>query len=82
MAELLGDDCAENTPGSRTFDGITALLAGRRVPLAEVLFPANLDEIPAYWLPSARAMVYEVAGAYYGQARELDSVVSSNAGIP
>jgi hypothetical protein len=69
-------------PGAVTFDEVSALLTARGVSLAEVLYPADPDEMRTYWQPEARIMVYVVAGSYHGQAGDLYRVASSSTGIP
>jgi hypothetical protein len=63
-------------PGPVTFDEVGALLADRGVPLAEVPYPAEQDEMRTYWQAGSRTMVYVVAGSYYGQAGDVYKVIS------
>ena len=58
-------------PGPVTFDEVSALLADRGVPLAEVPYPADPDEMRTYWQPASQTLVSVVAGTYYGQAGDL-----------
>lgn len=69
-------------PGPVTFAEAGALLDARGVPLVEVPYPADQDEMRTYWQPEARILVYVVAGSYYGQPGELYRVASSGTGIP
>lgn len=69
-------------PGPVTFAEVGALLDARGVPLVEVPYPADQDEMRTYWQPEARILVHVVAGSSYGQPGELDRVASSNTGIP
>ncbi|MEU8633751.1 hypothetical protein AB0C38_16385 [Amycolatopsis sp. NPDC048633] len=63
-------------PDPVTFAEVSALLAERGVPLAEVPYPADPDEMRTYWQPGSRTLVYVVAGTYYGQAGDLYRVQS------
>jgi hypothetical protein len=69
-------------PEPVAFGEVSALLTDRGVRLAEVPYPADPDEMRAYWQPEARTMAYVVAGSYYGRAGDLYSVVSPSAGTP
>lgn len=67
-------------PGPVTFDEVSALLADRGVPLSEVPYPADPDEIGTYWQADSRTLVYVVAGSYYGTAGDVYKVI--NPGSP
>jgi hypothetical protein len=65
-----------------TFDEVSAVLTDRGVRLTEVPYPADPDEMRAFWQPAARTMAYVVAGSYYGRIGDLYRVVSPSAGTP
>jgi hypothetical protein len=63
-------------PGPVPFAEVSAVLADRGVPLTEVPYPADPDEMRTYWQPGSRTMVYVVAGSYYGNAGDVYKVIS------
>ncbi|SEF35112.1 hypothetical protein SAMN05421837_107742 [Amycolatopsis pretoriensis] len=63
-------------PAPVPFEEVGELLAGRAVPLDEVPYAPDPDEIRAYRQPASRTVVYVVAGTYYGNAGDVYKVVS------
>ncbi|WP_284747218.1 hypothetical protein [Amycolatopsis sp. RTGN1] len=63
-------------PASVAFADVAALLDARGVPLAEVPYPADPDEMRTYWQPGSGTGVYVVAGSYYGTAGDVYKVIS------
>jgi len=62
-------------PGPVAFDEVVALLTDRGVPLTEVPYPPDPDELRTYRQPGSHAMLYVVAGSYYGQVGDLYKVI-------
>ncbi|WP_410669323.1 hypothetical protein [Amycolatopsis sp. cmx-4-68] len=62
--------------GPVPFEEVSALLTERGVPMTEVPYPLDPDELRAYWQPDSRTMVYVVAGSYYGITGDVYKVTS------
>ncbi|MEV4053378.1 hypothetical protein AB0J55_19485 [Amycolatopsis sp. NPDC049688] len=62
--------------GTVPFDEVAAVLTERGVPLAEVPYRPDPEEIRTYWQPGSRTMVSVVAGTYYGRAGDLYKITS------